>query len=156
MEIQFETPLDCDAEALVEVQNKSFYSDYIKYGLCPAYGRTPEQIIDAMRRVCTYKIVADGRIIGKVSAHRLDEEGAMHLDCLCVLPEYENRGIGRMAVAYIEEAFPEAKSWTLETPADSERNRQFYKKCGYTAADIIFDGIELVIFKKLCGGIDEG
>jgi ribosomal protein S18 acetylase RimI-like enzyme len=127
MEIRFEIPLESDAEAIIGVQNKAFYSDYMKYGLCPAYGRTPEQIIDAMRRSCTYKIVADGRITGKVSAHRM-EEGSMHLDCLCVIPEYENRGIGRMAVAHIEGCFPGVKSWTLETPADSQRNRRFYEK----------------------------
>lgn len=29
---------------LIEIYNASFYDDYIKYGECPAYGRTRESM----------------------------------------------------------------------------------------------------------------
>jgi hypothetical protein len=29
-----------DTDMLIEIYNASFYDDYIKYGECPAYGRT--------------------------------------------------------------------------------------------------------------------
>lgn len=33
-----------DAELLVDIYNSAFYDDYIKYGECPAYGRSVEQM----------------------------------------------------------------------------------------------------------------
>ena len=137
-----------DAEIFVEVQNKSFYQDYMKYGECLGYGRTAESVAEVMERNSAYKILADGEIIGKVSA-RENENGDCHLDCLCVIPEYENRGIGRQAVSFIEKQFPKAKNWSLETPADNSRNRYFYEQCGYSVVDKMMDGnVEIVILGK--------
>ena len=33
-----------DAELLINIYNSAFYSDYIKYGECPAYGKTKEMM----------------------------------------------------------------------------------------------------------------
>lgn len=42
MKIEFRQAAMTDAELLVEIYNASFYNDYIKYGECPAYGKTKE------------------------------------------------------------------------------------------------------------------
>lgn len=147
MKIEFIEATEADAEKFVEIQNNAFYADYIKYGACPGYGRTTESMAESMKRNSAFKIVADGEIVGKVSAK--EDNGACHLDCLCVIPEYENRGIGHQAVAFIEKQFPSAKKWSLETPCDKERNHRFYKQCGYTVVDKMMDGdIEIVVFGK--------
>ena len=33
-----------DAELLIEIYNSAFCDDYVRYGECPAYGRTIEQM----------------------------------------------------------------------------------------------------------------
>jgi hypothetical protein len=45
MDIQLETPCEQDAEALRQVYNKAFYADFLKYGICPGYGRTVDHLI---------------------------------------------------------------------------------------------------------------
>jgi hypothetical protein len=33
-----------DADLLIKLYNEAFYDDYIRYGECPAYGRTRENM----------------------------------------------------------------------------------------------------------------
>lgn len=40
MKIEYRQANVEDAELLINIYNSSFYSDYIKYGECPAYGKT--------------------------------------------------------------------------------------------------------------------
>jgi ribosomal protein S18 acetylase RimI-like enzyme len=47
-----------------------------------------------------------------------------------ILPEYKNRGIGKMAIEYMEKIHP-ADKWILDTPKISPKNKSFYEKCGY-------------------------
>lgn len=148
MKIEFVRASEKDAKKFVEIQDKAFNSDYIKYGVCPGYGRNIESIAESMKSNITFKIVIDGEVIGKVSANK-NEYDECHLDCLCIIPEYENKGIGQKAVAFIEKQFNDAKKWLLETPLDKLRNHYFYQKCGYTIIDKIMEGnVELVIFEK--------
>ena len=146
--IQFIKATETDAEKFVEVQNKAFYLDYVKYGSCPGYGRTAQSLAESMKRNVAFKIVADGEIVGKISATK-NERCNCHLDCLCVIPEYENRGIGQQAVAFIEKQFPDAVKWSLETPSDKLQNHIFYEKCGYKSTAKTMEGnVEITIFEK--------
>lgn len=38
-----------DTEMLVEIYNASFYDDYIRYGECPGYGKTVENMKQSSR-----------------------------------------------------------------------------------------------------------
>lgn len=154
MDIQFETPCEQDAEALRQVHNKAFYADFIKYGLCPGYGRTVESIRDAMNSSITYKIIADNVIVGKISAKTVNDSCEYHLECLCVIPEYENKGIGKLAVEHLERQHPDATKWSLETPADNKRNIRFYERCGYSVTGSINDGIALAVLSKTTGATE--
>ncbi len=50
---------------------------------------------------------------------------------------------------FIESEFPNATVWTLQTPADKERNHYFYKKIGYTIVEEYMEGsVKLVKFEK--------
>ena len=44
MGIEFRKADRVDAELLVDIYNASFYSDFIRYGECPAYGKTKEMM----------------------------------------------------------------------------------------------------------------
>ena len=148
MEIEFITASEDDAEKFVEVQNKSFYSDYLKYGMCPGYGRSSEDMIESMKNNIAFKIIADKEVVGKISVKQIKPD-EYHVNCLCIIPEYENKGIGQKAIALLEKQFCEIKKWSLETPADKLRNHYFYKKCGYKIVDKMMEGtVELVVFEK--------
>ena len=40
MKIEFREAVAADAELLIEIYNSAFYKDFIRYGECPAYGRS--------------------------------------------------------------------------------------------------------------------
>lgn len=40
MKIEFERATIDDVDKLIDVQNQSFYSDFIKYGECPGYNHS--------------------------------------------------------------------------------------------------------------------
>lgn len=42
--LQFRNAEKSDAVLLIDIYNSAFYDDYVRYGECPAYGRTVEQM----------------------------------------------------------------------------------------------------------------
>ena len=44
MKIEYRKARKEDAELLIEIYNDSFYSDYVKYGKCPAYEKIKENM----------------------------------------------------------------------------------------------------------------
>ena len=119
-----------DAKRLAEVFNASFYSDYLRYGECPGYHKTEADILAGMRAYAFYKLLADGAIVGAASVHQ-DGAERCFLGALCVVPDYADRKIGQRAMAALDAAYPNAKSWALETPADKVENLYFYRKLGF-------------------------
>jgi len=130
MLIQFERALLEDADILISVQNKSFYSDYIKYGSCPGYNRSRNSMEESILNRIVYKILCDKTVVGDIII-RDDGESNYYLGCICVIPDYENQGIGQIAMSFIDTCFPAAVHWSLETPSDKSRNRYFYQKRGF-------------------------
>lgn len=146
MKIEFVRATEADAAELVKVQDQSFLEDYLKYGQCPGYGRSVESMKASMQKNTQFKIIADGQIIGKVSGHVADNHA--HLDCLCVIPEFQHKGIGQRAVSFMESQFPGVYCWSLKTPKDKLRNVTFYQKCGYIIEDEMQDGLVTVVLLK--------
>jgi len=119
-----------DVDSLINVQNRSFLLDYQKYGICPSYNQSKEKIINHIENDNVYKILINSKIVGDIVVIKKDE-GHYHLQCICVVPECENLGIGNAAMRFIQSEFPDAVLWTLVTPADKLRNHYFYKKYGF-------------------------
>ncbi|MDS0528494.1 GNAT family N-acetyltransferase [Clostridium sp. SHJSY1] len=154
MKIKFEKAVIEDAEEIIKVRNKSFYKDYVKYGGCPGYNNTKESMVNIISNTkdrWVFKIISNNEVIGNISV-KDNHDSTYYLSCLCVIPEYENKGIGQDAIRFIEDKFPNATIWTLETPADKERNHYFYKKLGYRIVKEYLDGtVKVVLFeKKVC------
>ena len=119
-----------DIKNLIEIQNKAFCDDYMKYGECPGYGRTYESMKRSIENCIVYKIMVDNIIVGDIIV-RDNHDDTYFLGGLCVIPAYENNGIGQEAMKFLDQRFKYARHWSLETPADKERNHHFYKKCGF-------------------------
>lgn len=129
-----------DAELLIRIYNLSFYDDYIRYGECPAYGRSRADMEASIGKYPKLIIYYDDIPIGVVSAAR-KEQGEYDLGCLCVIPEYQGRGIGTQAIRYLQEYYPDWRRITLITPADKLENVEFYtRKCGFRIEGTEMDG----------------
>ncbi|OPJ63801.1 GNAT family N-acetyltransferase [Clostridium oryzae] len=153
MEIKFERAAAEDAETLIDVRNKSFYEDYIRYGMCPGYNISKEHMIDSISSTIAYKIVCNNQVIGNIGI-KDNQDSNYYIGCLCVIPDYQNKGIGQKAINFVENEFPNAVVWILKTPADKERNIYFYKKMGYKIIDEFVEGsVKLVVFEKKINAI---
>lgn len=137
-----------DAEKIRDVMSEAFYSDYIKYGYCPAYNQSIEHVEKNILSSFSFKIMVAGEIVGY--ARVIDEgEGCYWLCCLCIIPKVQNLGLGKKAITFIEEQFPLAVKWGLDTPADNIRNIRFYEQCGFKVIKEYVDkNIRLAVFEK--------
>ena len=140
MEIEFREADITDAEILIEIYNSAFYSDFIKYGECPAYGRTKEQMEQSIREFPKFLIMCDTKPVGCISCKAV-ETGLYEVGCLCVIPEFQGKGIGTTAMRFAKLHFKDWKRFTLITPVDKEQNVRFYtEKCGFKIQSTEMDG----------------
>lgn len=148
MYIKFERATIDDLEELINVRSQSFYEDYVKYGECPGYNMSKEDMTNSILNRISYKIVCNNRAVGNICI-RDNGDDTYYIGTICVIPAYENKGIGQRAIRFIESEFSNATAWTLQTPADKERNLYFYKKMGYTIVKEYVEGpVKLVMFEK--------
>ena len=145
MNIEYRKAETKDAAVLVNIYNAAFYDDYIRYGECPAYGRTVEMMEQSIIDVPKFLIVHDERPIGCVSC--IDKkDGLYEIGCLCVIPEYQGKGIGSAAVEFVKSHYSDWKAFTLVTPEDKSENVRFYTvKCGFDIQSVEMDGSVKVI-----------
>lgn len=140
MKIAYKQAAVEDAELLVGIYNAAFYSDYRTYGECPGYGKTKEMMEDSIRNYPKFIILCDERPVGCVFCREL-EKNVYEIGCLCVIPEYQGKGIGTQAMNFIKSFYADWKKLTLVTPADKSGNVKFYtEKCGFHITETKKDG----------------
>ena len=148
MHIQFESASLEDADILISVQNQSFHSDFVQYGVCPGYNRSHDSMVESISLHHVYKILCDGTVVGDIIVRDKGNE-TFYLGCICVIPGYENKGIGQLAMQFVDACFPAARHWSLETPSDKLKNHYFYKKHGYEVTkEYDVEGVRISFFEK--------
>lgn len=138
-----------DAEVLVTIYNSAFYDDFIRYGYCPAYGRSKENmeqsILDYPKTIA-YK---EDKPVGVIS-YKEEEPGKYYIGCLAVVKEEQGRGIGTALMKHFMNAHSDWKELTLVTPKDNERNIRFYtERFGFTITGEEDDGSVTVFWFEL-------
>lgn len=128
--IEFKLANKNDVKKLIEVQSKSFYEDYVRYGECPSYNEPEDRMLDLIENVIVYKILKDNEIIGDIII-RKREDNKYYLRTFSVIPKCQNLGIGQKALKYIDDVYKDAAEWTLITPFKSYRNHHLYEKMGF-------------------------
>ncbi|MBN1882789.1 MAG: GNAT family N-acetyltransferase [Deltaproteobacteria bacterium] len=120
-----------DAKEILAVQKRAFAPQGELYGdpALPPLTETEETIRESFEAYTVLKAVKNGVIVGAVRG-RMKGERCL-IGRLSVLPELQNRGIGRMLMREIESRFPEARSFDLFTGHKSEKSIGLYKKLGY-------------------------
>ena len=140
MKIEFREAVAADAGMLIEIYNSAFYKDFIRYGECPAYGRSLEKMQRSILEFPKFVILCDETAVGCISCKAV-ESGVYEIGCLCVRPEFQGKGIGTAAVAFAKSHYEDWKKFTLITPLDKEENVRFYtEKCGFKIAATEMDG----------------
>lgn len=136
-----------DADMLIELYNTSFYDDYMKYGECPAYGKTKESMEESIEKFPKLIIYCDDIPVGVISVANKGA-GEYYLGCLCVIPKYQGKGIGTQAIKHMLEYYTDWSKITLKTPEDKKENINFYtNKCGFEIYGTEMDGnVEVVNF----------
>ena len=131
MDIQIKAATIEDAEVLVDIYNKAFYEDFVKYGECPGYGKSVSDMEKSINETLKYIAYVGENPVGAISVLKKDD-GLYYLGALCVIPEYQRQGIGHKLLEFFKEQNKDWKKIELVTPADKEKNISFYtKKCGF-------------------------
>jgi ribosomal protein S18 acetylase RimI-like enzyme len=127
-----------DADMLIKIYNASFYDDYIKYGKCPAYGKSRASMEESIEKIPKFIIYCEDVPVGAISVVSRGN-GEYYLGCFCVTPKYQSKGIGTKAIKFMLDYYAGWNKVTLVTPADKVENINFYtKKCGFK-----IDGTEM-------------
>ena len=71
MKIEYRKADIADAKLLIDIYNAAFYSDYVKYGECPAYGRTKEMMEKSILDYPKFIILCNNKPVGCVSCKKV-------------------------------------------------------------------------------------
>ncbi len=141
-----------DAEHLAQVSKRAFDSDIFcgakGPGGPPGYDSFAWQAQMMKRSTAYWKILVDGTIAG--GAIIFDKgKGWLYLGRLFIDPAYQRQGVGLEAVRLIEERYPHATRWTLDTPSWNTRTRAFYARAGFR---VVKETMRELLMEKQMGG----
>lgn len=138
-----------DAELLVEIYNSAFYDDFIRYGHCPAYGRSRENMEQSILDYPKVIAYEHEKPVGVIS-YKEEAPGKYYIGCVAVIKEEQDRGIGTLLMKHFMNAHPDWNEITLVTPKDNERNIRFYTgRFGFEIVGEEIDGTVTVLWFKL-------
>ncbi|MEG1256550.1 GNAT family N-acetyltransferase [Clostridium sp.] len=144
------------AHIVHDIQKKSFEPllyKYHDYDVNPAM-ESVERIKEKIDRANTtaYIFQLNDINVGWVRVMEL-EEMTYKISVLCILPEYQNRGIAQEALKQIESYYPNARKWILDTIIQENGNCHLYEKLGYVKVGElrpINERMTLVNYIKIC------
>jgi ribosomal protein S18 acetylase RimI-like enzyme len=93
--------------------------------------KTLESIQEDFNTYEFYKMVADDRIVGALKI-RMTENNVLWIGRLIVHPEFQNRGLGKALMRYMEQKSDSATGFELYTGSKSTRNIRFYESLGFS------------------------
>ena len=138
-----------DADVLVEIYNSAFHDDHIRYGQCPAYGRSHENMEQSIKEYPKIIAYDQGKPVGVIS-YKEEGPGKYYIGCLAVLKEEQGRGIGTLLLKHFMSEHPDWNELTLVTPKDNERNIRFYtERFGFEITGEEDDGKVTVLWFRL-------
>lgn len=140
MKIEYRKADLTDAELLSGIYNSAFYSDYVRFGECPAYDKSKAAMEKSIADYPKFIILCDHEPAGCVSCKKIFD-GIYEIGCLCVVPKFQGKGIGTHAVKYVTSLYKDAEKFTLITPIEKKENVKFYtEKCGFKIVSTETDG----------------
>ncbi|MBL1224488.1 GNAT family N-acetyltransferase [Enterococcus sp. BWR-S5] len=95
-------------------------------------------------------ILVDGKAVGSIKLSHLPNE-TIKLGPIAVLPTYQKQGIGKAAMAQIEEKYPACRRWLLDTIKQEVYLVNFYKSLGYVPTgktEKVQSNMTIIFFQK--------
>jgi GNAT superfamily N-acetyltransferase len=140
--ITFEEIVEADIPELTGVMTRAFDDDAEKHlgkekGGPEGYdnGDFFRQWLLPYKESVGHKVLRDGQIIAAIIVWILPE-GHNILGTIFVDPAFQDQGVGTRLWSFIEQTYPQTKSWSLGTPDWATKNHYFYTaKCGFTKVD---------------------
>ncbi|HAZ96930.1 GNAT family N-acetyltransferase [uncultured Treponema sp.] len=140
MKIEYRKADLADAELLTNIYDSAFYDDYVRFGECPAYGKSKAAMEKSISEYPKLIILCDSEPAGCVSCKKISDR-IYEIGCLCVVPKLQGKGIGTHAVKYVTSLYKDAEKFTLITPIEKKENVKFYtEKCGFKIESTETDG----------------
>ena len=141
-----------DAATLADISRRAFDGDAAVGapgpGGPPGYDSAGGQR-QMMNEASTYwKVLLDGRIVGGAIVFCYPR-GRYYLARIYLDPDVQRQGLGLRAMEALLAAYPEARTWRLETPPWNRRTRAFYEKLGFR---VVRETAEDVFFQKTMSG----
>lgn len=121
-----------EAPILLKIQQEAFEEDLKKYedhDTNPA-NEPIERLVSKVGRFLYYTIWYGEEIIGGIDIRDL-KDNRYRLNRIFLAKAHQNKGLGSRIMQLIENEFPSAIEWHLDTPHLNTRNRHFYEKFGY-------------------------
>jgi GNAT superfamily N-acetyltransferase len=157
--LRFELAGEADIPELTAVMTRAFDDDSQRHlrqerGGPPGYddGEFFRKWLLGYEETVGYKIMAGARVIGGLIVWILPG-GHNRLGTIFVDPDHQDRGVAARAWAFIQATYPEAVSWTLDTPAFATKNHHVYEtKWGFTKVrEEAFEGPggKLYVYRKV-------
>ena len=140
-QLSFTLMVESDIPEVTPVMTRAFDDDAQKHlgkekGGPPGYdnGEFFRKWLLPYQESVGYKILAGETLVGGIIVWILPE-GNNILGTIFVDPDTQDRGVGQGIWKFIEETYPDTKSWRLGTPSWAIKNHHFYKKCGFKRVD---------------------
>lgn len=147
--VKLEEAREDELEQLYDMQVKSFRPLYEKY---KDEGSPAVESIDKVKYRASqenrkyYFIVKDGARVGAINIGNrsgMENEECLYISPIFILPEYQNQGIGYIAIQKAFELYQD-KVWRLDTILQEPANCHLYEKCGFVRT-----GEEHVVNEKM-------
>lgn len=97
-----------------------------------------------------YFILAGGHPIGAARVQRLPEN-VCRVSPILILPAFQGKGYAQEAMLALEEMYPQAETWRLDTIGEEEKLCHLYEKLGYRRTgreEILQPGMTIVYYEK--------
>jgi ubiquinone/menaquinone biosynthesis C-methylase UbiE/GNAT superfamily N-acetyltransferase len=122
---------ESDAGEILDVQKQAFHGQGALYGdyTLPPLVQEQTELVQDFKKHVFLKAMLYGKIIGSVRG--CTEKETCRISRLCVHPDHQNKGIGKMLMRAIERKFSNAWRYELFTGYKSVKNLALYQKLGY-------------------------
>lgn len=119
---------ETDLTEMYHIALRAFKEDYDLYGQYPPLLNLKQERLNPSADAGYVFLYGEQPIGGSFAWQSFDRAT---LGAIFIAPEYQGRGFGQQFMGMIEQQFPNARTWTLDTPYKAYRNHHFYEKLGY-------------------------
>lgn len=153
MTVSLKQVTESDCATIHRIQVKAFSQLLLKYqdfASSPA-AESLDQIRQRFAQPFTdyYLIMLDEEAIGMLRVCDFGEK--CRLSPICILQEYHGKGYAQEAIRQMEQLYPDAKKWELDTIAQEGKLCYLYEKMGYRKTgriENLKDGMDIVYYEK--------